>query len=63
MFESEGALWLRTTDYGDDKDRVVIKKTATPPTSPVTSRTSTSGARIRRLDHMLGATTTDTSSG
>jgi arginyl-tRNA synthetase len=24
-FESEGALWLRTTDYGDDKDRVVRK--------------------------------------
>ena len=24
-FESEGALWLRTTDYGDDKDRVLIK--------------------------------------
>jgi len=24
-FEKEGALWLRTTDYGDDKDRVVRK--------------------------------------
>ena len=24
-FESEGALWLRTTDYGDDKDRVMRK--------------------------------------
>jgi arginyl-tRNA synthetase len=24
-FDSEGALWLRTTDYGDDKDRVVRK--------------------------------------
>ncbi|GIQ69813.1 arginine--tRNA ligase [Xylanibacillus composti] len=24
-FEHEGALWLRTTDYGDDKDRVLIK--------------------------------------
>ena len=24
-YESEGALWLRTTDYGDDKDRVVRK--------------------------------------
>ena len=30
MFESEGALWLRTTDYGDDKDRVVIKKDGSP---------------------------------
>ena len=25
MFEADGALWLRTTDFGDDKDRVVIK--------------------------------------
>jgi len=24
-YESEGALWLRTTDYGDDKDRVLRK--------------------------------------
>ncbi|HTV50782.1 MAG TPA: arginine--tRNA ligase [Steroidobacteraceae bacterium] len=24
-YESEGALWLRTTDYGDDKDRVIRK--------------------------------------
>ncbi|HTQ77886.1 MAG TPA: arginine--tRNA ligase [Burkholderiales bacterium] len=24
-YEREGALWLRTTDYGDDKDRVVRK--------------------------------------
>lgn len=25
-FESEGALWLRTTEYGDDKDRVLVKQ-------------------------------------
>jgi len=25
VFESEGALWMRTTDFGDDKDRVLIK--------------------------------------
>ncbi|MDX2494225.1 MAG: arginine--tRNA ligase [Desulfuromusa sp.] len=24
-FEEDGALWLRTTEYGDDKDRVLIK--------------------------------------
>ncbi|HEX8974268.1 MAG TPA: arginine--tRNA ligase [Patescibacteria group bacterium] len=24
-FEEEGALWLRTTDFGDDKDRVLVK--------------------------------------
>jgi arginyl-tRNA synthetase len=25
VFESDGALWVRTTDFGDDKDRVVRK--------------------------------------
>ena len=25
VYESEGALWFRTTDFGDDKDRVLIK--------------------------------------
>ena len=25
VYEEGGALWLRTTDFGDDKDRVVIK--------------------------------------
>ncbi len=25
-FEADGALWLRSTDYGDDKDRVMRKK-------------------------------------
>lgn len=25
-FESDGALWLRTTDFGDDKDRVMRKR-------------------------------------
>lgn len=27
LFEQEGALWFRTTDFGDDKDRVVRKST------------------------------------
>lgn len=25
VFELDGATWLRTTDYGDDKDRVLVK--------------------------------------
>lgn len=25
MFELDGATWLRTTDFGDDKDRVLVK--------------------------------------
>ncbi|MFS0886755.1 arginine--tRNA ligase [Aeromicrobium sp. 179-A 4D2 NHS] len=30
MYESDGAQWLRTSDYGDDKDRVVIKSDGQP---------------------------------
>ncbi len=25
VYESDGALWMRTTDFGDDKDRVLVK--------------------------------------
>jgi arginyl-tRNA synthetase len=27
VYEKDGALWLRTTDFGDDKDRVVVRST------------------------------------
>ena len=30
VYEAEGALWLRTTPFGDDKDRVVIKSDGKP---------------------------------
>jgi arginyl-tRNA synthetase len=30
IYENEGAVWLRTTDFGDDKDRVVIKSDGQP---------------------------------
>ncbi len=30
MYEQDGALWLRTTDFGDDKDRVVLKSDGEP---------------------------------
>jgi arginyl-tRNA synthetase len=30
LFEEEGAVWLRTTRYGDDKDRVLIRSTGEP---------------------------------
>ncbi|MDT0110396.1 arginine--tRNA ligase [Listeria booriae] len=29
IFEEEGATWLRTTEFGDDKDRVLIKSDGT----------------------------------
>jgi arginyl-tRNA synthetase len=30
IFQKDGATWLRTTDFGDDKDRVVIKSDGQP---------------------------------
>ena len=30
LYESEGALWLRTTEFGDDKDRVLERSTGAP---------------------------------
>jgi arginyl-tRNA synthetase len=30
IFEADGATWLRSTDFGDDKDRVVIKSDGQP---------------------------------
>ncbi|HUZ29355.1 MAG TPA: arginine--tRNA ligase [Solirubrobacteraceae bacterium] len=29
-YRSEGALWLRSTDFGDDKDRVVVRSNGEP---------------------------------
>ena len=39
MYEQDGALWFRSTEFGDDKDRVVIRPMASRPTSPPTSAT------------------------
>ena len=30
VFDAEGAVWLRTTDFGDDKDRVLIRSDGSP---------------------------------
>ncbi len=30
VYERDGAVWLRTTDFGDDKDRVLIRSDGTP---------------------------------
>ena len=30
LYEQDGAVWLRTTDYGDDKDRVLIRSSGEP---------------------------------
>jgi arginyl-tRNA synthetase len=29
-YESDGALWLRSTEYGDDKDRVLVRRDGRP---------------------------------
>ncbi|QUY61855.1 Arginine--tRNA ligase [Gulosibacter molinativorax] len=30
IYEQDGAVWLRTTDFGDDKDRVIIRSNGEP---------------------------------
>jgi arginyl-tRNA synthetase len=30
LYEADGAVWLRTTEYGDDKDRVLVRQTGLP---------------------------------
>jgi arginyl-tRNA synthetase len=30
VYEKDGAVWLRTTDFGDDKDRVLVRGTGAP---------------------------------
>ncbi|MCE0485589.1 arginine--tRNA ligase [Ornithinimicrobium sediminis] len=30
VFDADGAVWLRTTDFGDDRDRVLIRATGEP---------------------------------
>jgi arginyl-tRNA synthetase len=30
LYDAEGAVWLQTTEYGDDKDRVLVRQTGEP---------------------------------
>lgn len=30
LYDEEGAVWLRTTDFADDKDRVLVRRTGAP---------------------------------
>lgn len=30
IYDADGAVWLRTTDFGDDRDRVIIRSTGEP---------------------------------
>ena len=40
VYEQDGAVWFRSTTFGDDKDRVTTARTDAPRTSPPTSATS-----------------------
>ena len=65
LYEHEGALWMRTTSWGDDKDRVLRRSNGDTPTSPRTSRiTCTSAAASTTARSTYGGpTTTATSTG
>ena len=39
-YEQDGALWLKSTDYGDDKDRVMRKSTGTTAADPASEQTA-----------------------
>ena len=59
VYEKDGAVWLRTTDFGDDKDRVVIKSDGAPAYVAATSRTtSTSASAVSTCVSTCSAPTT-----
>ncbi len=47
-YKSEGALWLATTEFGDDKDRVLIRADGEPTyltaDSPITGTSSSAAS-------------------
>ena len=51
IYRDEGALWFRTTDFGDDKDRVVIKSDGNPATIDGRLRREPCRRGERRLVH------------
>lgn len=58
MYEQDGALWLKATAYGDDKDRVVTEKTVCPLTwRPISLTTGTNSAAVLTVSLICGAPT------
>ena len=51
LFDADGALWMRTTDFGDDKDRVLIRSNGelTYFASDTAYYVDKRGARLRRV--------------
>ena len=56
-FESEGALWLRTTEFGDDKDRVLLRSDGEPTyfASDIAYHRDKLGRGFEHLIDVLGA--------
>ncbi len=52
VYHSEGAMWLRTTSFGDDKDRVVIRSNGEP-TYLAADIAYMENKRERRFDRQL----------
>ena len=44
-YEADGAVWARTSEYGDDKDRVLIRSNGEPTYFALTQRTSATSSR------------------
>ncbi|HSJ16811.1 MAG TPA: arginine--tRNA ligase [Solirubrobacterales bacterium] len=57
VYDSEGAVWLRTTAFGDDKDRVLIRSDGGPTyfASDVAYHRDKLARRFDRLLNVLGA--------
>jgi arginyl-tRNA synthetase len=51
VYESEGATWLRTTDLGDDKDRVLVRSDGEP--TYYLSDIAYHRDKLERADHLI----------
>jgi arginyl-tRNA synthetase len=57
VYRSEGAVWLRTTTFGDDKDRVLLRATGQPTyfAADIAYHADKLGRGFQRLINPLGA--------
>jgi arginyl-tRNA synthetase len=51
VYEAEGAVWLRSTDFGDDKDRVLVRSDGEP--TYVLPDIAYHRDKFRRADHLV----------
>jgi len=57
VYDADGAVWLRTTDFGDDKDRALVKSDGAPTyfCADAAYYRDKRGRRFDRLIYLLGA--------